>query len=120
MKYFRLLEHWDRGSNPTQGMDVCIYSVFLLGSGLGRSIAKRLVADFPPRRPEFKPGSGQVEFVVDKVAVGAGFLRVLRFPLPIFNPTNSPSSYSPGAFSGRRAEWTHLDSSPHYANLKKN
>jgi hypothetical protein len=22
------------GSNPTQGMDVCVYSVFVLGSGL--------------------------------------------------------------------------------------
>jgi hypothetical protein len=28
--------------------------------------------------------------------VGAGFLRVLRFPLP-FIPPNSPSSQSPGA-----------------------
>jgi hypothetical protein len=28
---------------------------------------------------------------------GAGFLRVLRFPLPIFIPLNSPSSQSPGA-----------------------
>jgi hypothetical protein len=28
---------------------------------------------------------------------GAGFLRVLRFPLPIFIPPNSPSSQSPGA-----------------------
>jgi hypothetical protein len=28
---------------------------------------------------------------------GAGFFRVLRFPLPIFIPPNSPSSQSPGA-----------------------
>jgi hypothetical protein len=28
---------------------------------------------------------------------GAGFLRVLWFPLPIFIPPNSPSSQSPGA-----------------------
>jgi hypothetical protein len=28
---------------------------------------------------------------------GAGFLRVLRFPLPIFIPPTSPSSYSPVA-----------------------
>jgi hypothetical protein len=28
---------------------------------------------------------------------GAGFLRVLRFPLPIFIPLNSPSSQLPGA-----------------------
>jgi hypothetical protein len=29
--------------------------------------------------------------------IRAGFLRVLRFPLPIIIPPNSPSSYSPGA-----------------------
>jgi hypothetical protein len=29
--------------------------------------------------------------------VGGGFFRVLRFPLPIFIPPNSPSSQSPGA-----------------------
>jgi hypothetical protein len=30
------------------------------------------------------------DFVVDKVALGAGFLRVLRFPLPIFIPPIAP------------------------------
>jgi hypothetical protein len=29
--------------------------------------------------------------------VGAGFLLVLQFPLPIFIPPNSPFSQSPGA-----------------------
>jgi hypothetical protein len=39
-----------------------------------------------------------VGFVVEKSAsgTGAGFLRVLRFPLPNI-PQISPSSYSPGA-----------------------
>jgi hypothetical protein len=55
-------------------------------------VLKRLVAGFPPRRP----GSSHVGFVVDKVALGAGFLRVLlRFPLPIFIPPISPQSPSP-------------------------
>jgi hypothetical protein len=31
-----------------------------------------------------------------QIDAGAGFLRVLRFPLPIFIPPNSPSSQSPG------------------------
>jgi hypothetical protein len=40
----------------------------------------------------------------------AGFLRVLRFPLPIFIPPNSTSSQPPGTgtiwpVNGRRAEW---------------
>jgi hypothetical protein len=37
-------------------------------------------------------GSGHVEFVVDKVALGQ--VRVLRFPLPIFVPPIAPQSPS--------------------------
>jgi hypothetical protein len=33
-------------------------------------LLKRLVADFPPRRPGFNPKSTHVRFVVDKVALG--------------------------------------------------
>jgi hypothetical protein len=33
----------------------------------------------------------------EQSVAGTGFLRVLRFPLPIFIPPNSPSSQSPGA-----------------------
>jgi hypothetical protein len=42
-----------------------------------------------------------VGFVVDEVGTGAGFLRVLRFPLPIFIPSTAPhsSSLSSGAGS---------------------
>jgi hypothetical protein len=52
-------------------------------------------------------------FVVDKVALGAGFLRVLRFLLPTFIPQitpKSPSYYHLGlvqqASSGRITKWT--------------
>jgi hypothetical protein len=41
---------------------------------------KRLVAGFPPRRPGFDPGSGQVEFVVDKMALGQVFPEYFGFP----------------------------------------
>jgi len=40
---------------------------------------RRLVAGLSPRRPGFAPGSVHVGFVVDKVALGQVFLRVLRF-----------------------------------------
>jgi hypothetical protein len=30
MKRIRSLERWDLSWNPTQGMDACIYSVFVL------------------------------------------------------------------------------------------
>jgi hypothetical protein len=41
---------------------------------------KRLVAGFPPRRPGFDPGSGQVGFVVNKVALGRVFSEYFGFP----------------------------------------
>jgi hypothetical protein len=47
---------------------------------------RRLVAGFPPRRPGFDPGSVQVGFVVDKVALGKVFSRVLRFSSVNFIP----------------------------------
>jgi len=48
---------------------------------------RRLVAGLSPRRPGFAPGSVHVGFVVDKVALGQVFLRVLRFsPVSIIPP----------------------------------
>jgi hypothetical protein len=40
---------------------------------------RRLIVGLSPRKPRFDPGSVHVEFVVDKVALGQVFLRVLRF-----------------------------------------
>jgi hypothetical protein len=44
---------------------------------------KRLVAGLSQRRPGFATGSIHVGSVVDKVALGQVFLRVLRFPLSV-------------------------------------
>jgi hypothetical protein len=41
---------------------------------------KRLVTGFPPWRPGFAPGAGQVGFVVDKVALGQVFSEYFGFP----------------------------------------
>jgi hypothetical protein len=41
---------------------------------------KQLVAGFSPRRLGFDPGSGQVGFVVDKVALGQVFSDYFGFP----------------------------------------
>jgi hypothetical protein len=51
---------------------------------------------------------------------GAGFLRVLRFPLAII-PSISPSSrgWHNRPLSGRSADWTQLDSTPPLYQLKK-
>jgi hypothetical protein len=48
---------------------------------------RQLVASLSPQRPRFIPGSVHVGFVVDKVALGEVFLRVLRFfPVDIIPP----------------------------------
>jgi hypothetical protein len=38
------------------------------------------ILNFPPRRPGFESGSGQVGFVVDKVALGHVFSEYFDFP----------------------------------------
>jgi hypothetical protein len=59
-----------------------------------RTMIGRLVAGFPPCRPGFGPRSCNVEFLVDKSSGEAGFLGVLRFPLPILNPLTVPNTSS--------------------------
>jgi hypothetical protein len=55
---------------------------------------KSLVADRLLRGPGFVPGSIHVGFVVDEVALGQVFLRVLLFsPVNISFHRRSPNSY---------------------------
>jgi hypothetical protein len=52
---------------------------------------KRVVAGFPPRRPVFVSEQA-CGICSGQSGTGAGFLRGLRFPLPIIIPQISPSS----------------------------
>jgi hypothetical protein len=54
----------------------------------------KLVVGVPPQRSRFEPRSSHVGFVVGKAALGARFLRVLRFPLSLIPPTAERSSSS--------------------------
>jgi hypothetical protein len=55
----------------------------------------RLVAGFPPRRPGFE--SRLCGICIGLSGIGAGFLRVLPFPLSILIPPTAPHSSSSGA-----------------------
>jgi hypothetical protein len=59
--------------------------------------AGRAIAQAASRRPGVRARVCLSETCGGQSDAGAGFLRVLRFPLPIFIPPNSPSSQSPGA-----------------------
>jgi hypothetical protein len=56
---------------------------------------KQLVAGFPPQRPGFDPGVWSSGICGAQSGIGAGFLWVTRFPLPIFIPPIAPQSPSP-------------------------
>jgi hypothetical protein len=63
--------------------------------------------------PGFEPGSVQVGFCGGQSSAGVGFLRVLRFPLPIFIPPIAPKSiliYQRGLYN--RPKW------PQYQGLR--
>jgi hypothetical protein len=77
----------------------------------------RLVADSHRGGPGSSPGLASVIYGGQSGA-GAGFPQVLRFPLPIFIPPNSPSSQSSGAgtIGNSVADVpSGLSSIPHYA-----
>jgi hypothetical protein len=58
---------------------------------------RSLVAGLSPQRPGFAPGSIHLGFVMDKVALGKVFLRVLRFsPVNISFHRRSPNLYHLG------------------------
>jgi hypothetical protein len=65
---------------------------------------RRLVAGFSPRMPGFAPRAAHVGFVVDKVALGQIFLRILRSsPVNIIPPLFHIHSYIWGMGNGLAA-----------------
>jgi hypothetical protein len=84
----------------------------------GRAIAKLLVAGFPLRRPGFASRQ-HVGFVVDKEALGqvspstsvSSANHSINFSIIIIT-----QGWHNRPISGCNAEWTQLDSTPHYTN----
>jgi hypothetical protein len=91
---------------------------------LSRAIAQAVSRWLPTAAARVRSRLFSSEICGGQSGAGAGFLRVLQFPLPIFIPPNSRSSQSPGAgynkpVGGRRAEWTQFDSTPPTKKIKK-
>jgi hypothetical protein len=61
---------------------------------IGRAIAQAVSRRFPTAAARFQTRVGKWDFVMDKSGAGAGFLRELRFPLPIYIPSCTPQSSS--------------------------
>jgi hypothetical protein len=88
----------------------------------GRAIVQAVSRRLPTAAARFRSPVRSCEIFGGKSGIGASFLRVLRFPLPILIPPNlSFSCITRGWYnrsvSGRRTKWT--QSHPHPKKLKK-
>jgi hypothetical protein len=60
----------------------------------GRAITQVVSRRLPTAAARVQTRVGTWDFVMDENGAGAGFLRELRFPLPIYIPSCSPQSSS--------------------------
>jgi hypothetical protein len=72
------------------------YQIFVIYAH-GRAIAQAVSRWLPTAAARFRARVWSSGICGGKIGAGSGFLRVLRFPLSMFIPPNSPSSQSPGA-----------------------
>jgi hypothetical protein len=76
------------------------------------------VSRFSPRRHKFGPGSVHMGFVVDKVALGQAFVRVLRFsPLGIIPSVLNSHHHPPAYCSYHSGKWPKLGNFPKISAL---
>jgi hypothetical protein len=78
----------------------------------GRTIAQAVSRCIPTTAARVQSRVWSSGICGGQSGAGAGFLRVLQFPPPIFFPSNSPGAGYNRPTSGRRAEWIQLESTP--------
>jgi hypothetical protein len=88
---------------------------------LGRAIAQAVSRWIPTAAASVRARVWSSRICDGQSGAGAGFLRVLRFPLSIFIQPNSPSSQSPGAGTIGHSvadvpSEPNMNSTSHYAN----
>jgi hypothetical protein len=80
----------------------------LLRSWGGRAIAQAVSRRLPTAAARVQTRVGTWDYVMGKSVAGAGFLRELRFPLPIYITVCSPQSSSLSPEAGTIGqEWPH-------------
>jgi hypothetical protein len=110
--------------NPLISLPVFCLSYIHIGCmpNCGHAIAQVLTRRLPTAEAQVRAHVRTCGICDGQRDAGTGFLRVLRFPLPIFNPPTAPHSSSlirswyNRPISGRRTKWT---ASPHSKKLKK-
>jgi hypothetical protein len=81
----------------------------------GRAIAQAVSRWLPTAVTRVRVLAEHVGLCGGQSGTVAGVLRVLRFPPPVI----ITRGWHNRPIGGRSAEWTQLDSTPHYSNLKK-
>jgi hypothetical protein len=90
-----------------------LYLICLLSTDLSRDIAQAVSRTLAVSAAQFPAQVSLCGICGGQNGTEAGFLRVLRFPLPLIPPTahSSPSSIIRGWYnrpiSGRHIDWTH-------------
>jgi hypothetical protein len=96
----------------------CTEEKFCVNMFEGRAIAQAVSRRLPTAAAWVRAQIRYEGFVVDKMTLGVGFLRVLRFPLPILIPPTVPHSSSiiwgwyNRPISGRCTKWTQSHPTP--------
>jgi hypothetical protein len=62
----------------------------------GRAIVQAVSRWLPATEARVRPWVSSIGICGGQSGAGAGFLRLLRFPMPVFISLNYPSSQSPG------------------------
>jgi hypothetical protein len=90
-----------------------VYPIFILNNYSGRAIAQEVSRRLPTAAAQVRAQVRSCGICGGQSGIGAGLLRLLRFPLPIFNPPidpQSPPSIIRGWYnrpnSGRSTKWT--------------
>jgi hypothetical protein len=92
-------------------------------TGYGLAIAEAVSRWLPSAAARVRARVGSSGIGGGQSGAGAGFLRVLRFPLPIHSTKFSILTITRGRYNkpinGRRAEWTQFGLHPPLCKLKK-